>query len=97
MQKELIAIEPPQIYSIVPAILPPDLLFGPLFHDVQINHVFPDSNTFADYFPKRAPGEILSLYEIEKHKKDFDLKDFVCEYFEIPPLARACGQCLFFS
>jgi alpha,alpha-trehalase len=78
------SIEAPQIYSVVPAILPPDQLFGPLFHDVQMNHVFDDSITFADCFPKRSPEEILSLYEIEKHKEDFDLGDFVEEYFEIP-------------
>ncbi len=78
------SIKPPQIYSVVPSILPPDQLFGPLFHDVQMSHVFDDSITFADCFPKRSPEEILSLYEIEKHKKDFDLKDFVSEYFEIP-------------
>jgi alpha,alpha-trehalase len=83
-QRYMRSIEPPQIYSVVPAILPPDQLFGPLFHDVQMNHVFDDSITFADCFPKRAPEEILSLYEIEKHKKDFDLKSFVDEYFEIP-------------
>ncbi|HLT08807.1 MAG TPA: alpha,alpha-trehalase TreF [Cyclobacteriaceae bacterium] len=77
-------VELPQIYSIVPAILPPDQLFGPLFHDVQMKEVFPDSITFADCFPKRSPEEILSLYEIQKHTKDFDLKAFVLEYFEIP-------------
>lgn len=78
------SIEPPQIYSVVPAILPPDQLFGPLFHDVQMNHVFPDSITFADCYPKRSPEEILSLYEIEKHNKDFKLADFVAAYFNIP-------------
>ncbi len=78
------AIEPPQIYSVVPAILPPDQLFGPLFHDVQMNHVFSDSITFADCYPKRSPEEILSLYEIEKHKADFSLLDFVSAYFHIP-------------
>jgi len=78
------SIDTPQIYSVVPIILPPDQLYGPLFHDVQMNHVFDDSITFADCFPKRSPEEILSLYEIEKHKKDFDLKRFVEEYFEIP-------------
>ncbi|MHA6248480.1 alpha,alpha-trehalase TreF [Pontibacter sp. CAU 1760] len=77
-------IAPPQIYSIVPAILPPDQLFGPLFHDVQMNHVFPDSITFADCYPKRSPEEILSLYEIEKHRQDFKLYDFVSAYFHIP-------------
>jgi len=75
---------PPQIYSVVPAILPPDQLFGPLFHDVQMHHVFPDSITFADAYPKRAPEEILSQYEIEKHRKGFSLKDFVHTYFHLP-------------
>jgi len=75
---------PPQIYSVVPAILPPDQLFGPLFHDVQMQQVFDDSITFADCFPKESPEEILSLYEIKKHKKDFDLGKFVDEHFEIP-------------
>ncbi|HSJ67722.1 MAG TPA: alpha,alpha-trehalase TreF [Anditalea sp.] len=74
----------PQIYSVVPIILPPDQLFGPLFHDVQMQCVFDDSITFADCYPKRSPEEIVSLYEIEKHNKDFDLKSFVDEYFEIP-------------
>lgn len=74
----------PHVYSVVPAILPPDQLFGPLFHDVQMKRIFEDSITFADSFPKRSPEEILSLYEIEKHKKDFDLGDFVSAYFEIP-------------
>ncbi len=83
-QRRMKSIEPPQIYSVVPAILPPDQLFGPLFHDVQMNRVFEDSITFADCFPKRSPEEILSLYEIEKHKKDFNLSHFVGEYFEIP-------------
>ncbi|WP_207494432.1 alpha,alpha-trehalase TreF [Aridibaculum aurantiacum] len=77
-------IETPPIYNVVPAILPPDQLFGPLFHDVQMKPVFPDSITFADCFPKRSPEEILSLYEIEKHKQNFDLADFVAEYFHIP-------------
>lgn len=83
-QKNMKSTEHPQIYSVVPAILPPDQLFGPLFHDVQMKKVFEDSITFADCFPKRSPEEILSLYEIEKHNEDFDLGDFVSEYFEIP-------------
>jgi alpha,alpha-trehalase len=74
----------PQIYSVVPAILPPDQLFGPLFHDVQMRRVFPDSITFADCYPKRAPEEILSLYEINKHEVNFDLRAFVDTYFHIP-------------
>lgn len=76
--------QPPQIYSTVPAILPPDQLFGPLFHDVQMSHVFDDSITFADCYPKRSPEEILSLYEIKKHGNNFRLKDFVDTYFHLP-------------
>src|SRR5690606_6246050 len=83
-QKNIEATEYPQIYSVVPAILPPDQLFGPLFHDVQMQEVFEDSITFADCYPKRSPEEILSLYEIKKHKKDFNLHDFVKEYFNVP-------------
>ena len=83
-EKETKSMDAPHVYSVVPAILPPDQLFGPLFHDVQMNHVFSDSIVFADCFPKRAPEEILSLYEIEKHGKEFDLSDFVSKYFEIP-------------
>lgn len=83
-QKDMKSTEYPQIYSVVPAILPPDQLFGPLFHDVQMQEVFEDSITFADCYPKRSPEEILSLYEIKKHKKDFNLRDFVNEYFNIP-------------
>ncbi|MCK8494005.1 alpha,alpha-trehalase TreF [Spirosoma sp. RP8] len=75
---------PPQIYSVVPAILPPDQLFGPLFHDVQMQPVFDDSITFADCYPRRAPEEILSRYEIEKHQSEFRLTDFVHTYFHLP-------------
>ncbi|WP_138993643.1 alpha,alpha-trehalase TreF [Larkinella sp. C7] len=75
---------PPQIYSVVPAILPPDQLFGPLFHDVQMQPVFADSITFADCYPRRAPEEILSQYEIEKHREGFRLEDFVHAYFHLP-------------
>jgi alpha,alpha-trehalase len=59
-------------------------LFGPLFHDVQMQHVFDDSITFADCYPKRAPEEILSRYEIEKHQPQFRLADFVHAYFHVP-------------
>lgn len=80
----MISTNPSPIYSVVPAILPPDQLFGPLFHDVQMQQIFSDSITFADCCPKRSPEEILSLYEIEKHLENFNLAEFVEAYFEIP-------------
>lgn len=33
-----------------------------LFHDVQMEGVFPDSKTFVDYTPKRTPSEIVADY-----------------------------------
>ena len=37
---------------------------GELFHDVQMEGIFPDSKTFVDYTPKRTPDEILADYEL---------------------------------
>jgi alpha,alpha-trehalase len=49
-----------------------------------MQHIFDDSITFADAYPRRSPEEIVSLYEIEKHNNDFSLKDFVHTYFHLP-------------
>ncbi len=62
----------------------PDQVFGSLFHDVQMGHVFADSKTFVDCVPKHAPAEILARYETEKSKPDFDLSAFVHEHFTLP-------------
>jgi alpha,alpha-trehalase len=55
-----------------------------LFHDVQINAVFPDSKTFVDCTPKRDLDEIIREYEELKAKPDFDLNEFVHLNFELP-------------
>ncbi|GAB3986428.1 alpha,alpha-trehalase [Spirosoma daeguense] len=65
----------------------PDQIFGRLFHDVQLGHVFADSKTFVDSVPKLAPADIVALYETQKDKPDFDLSAFVQEYFSIPEKA----------
>ncbi|MFD2935984.1 alpha,alpha-trehalase TreA [Spirosoma flavum] len=62
----------------------PDQLFGSLFHDVQLGHVFADSKTFVDCVPKLVPANIVALYEAEKTKTDFDLSAFVHNYFVVP-------------
>ncbi|MBD2753228.1 alpha,alpha-trehalase TreF [Spirosoma validum] len=62
----------------------PDQLFGTLFHDVQLGHVFTDSKTFVDSVPKLAPADLVALYESEKDKPDFDLEVFVRTYFIVP-------------
>jgi alpha,alpha-trehalase len=62
----------------------PDQLFGVLFHDVQLGHVFTDSKTFVDCVPKLATADLIALYESEKTKPDFDLSTFVHNYFILP-------------
>ena len=40
-------------------VLPPDKIYGELFHDVQSSRIFKDSKTFADAIPKKDPKEIV--------------------------------------
>ena len=62
-----------------------DELLGDLFHDVQMNQVFSDSKTFVDCIPKKDHAEILEQYHSQKEEASFDLKNFVTEYFDLPP------------
>ena len=63
----------------------PDMLWGPLFRDVQTRRVFADNKTFVDCTPKEAPAVILKAYEQQHGGKDFDLKRFVLAHFNLPP------------
>ena len=62
----------------------PERDLGALFHDVQMAAVFPDSKTFADARPLRAPAEIEARYQAERAGAGFDLGAFVRPQFEIP-------------
>ncbi|WP_234736743.1 alpha,alpha-trehalase TreF [Tellurirhabdus bombi] len=64
--------------------LTPDQLFGPLYFDVQLSRIFGDSKTFVDCVPKMNPADIVTLYEIQKGKPDFDLLSFVHQHFILP-------------
>lgn len=64
--------------------LPPDLLFGELFHRVQMEEVFPDGKTFVDMIPKATAKEIMVDYEVAKAAAAFDLKQFVEKHFDPP-------------
>ena len=66
------------------APLPPDKIYGQLFHDVQMAKVFPDGKTFVDCVPKRNPKDIVADYAKQKTTQGFDLKKFVDENFELP-------------
>jgi alpha,alpha-trehalase len=64
--------------------LSPDNLYGELFKEVQLKHVFPDTKTFVDCVPKIPPEEIVKLYQEKKNSSDFDLSKFVNEHFNLP-------------
>ncbi|HMH32062.1 MAG TPA: alpha,alpha-trehalase TreF [Puia sp.] len=61
----------------------PDKIFGDLFVEVQMQHIFPDGKTFVDCVPKRKPADIMYDYGLQKGP-NFNLKKFVEENFELP-------------
>ncbi len=62
----------------------PDILFGPLFNDVQSAKLFPDQKTFADAVPKSDPLTILADYRMQRNQSGFDLRHFVDVNFTLP-------------
>src|SRR4051812_46208077 len=62
---------------------------GPLFHDIQLAGVFPDSKTLVDARPRFAPAEIVARYASARRAGPVDLRAFVAEHFEAP---RAAGE-----
>jgi alpha,alpha-trehalase len=72
-----------------PARYDPSRDLGPLFHDVQLASVFPDSKTFVDARALRAPAEIAAAYRAERGTAGFDLNAFVARHFTSPRPAGA--------
>lgn len=65
---------------------------GPLFHDVQMAHLFADSKTFVDARPLEAPAALGARYLAERTAPGFDLKTFVTRWFTQPmPVAAVTG------
>jgi len=61
---------------------------GPLFQDVELARIFPDSKTFVDARPRLAPPEIAARYAAARGAPGFSLPAFVAQYFEPPqPIA----------
>jgi alpha,alpha-trehalase len=56
----------------------------PLFADVQLAGIFPDSKTFVDCTPKLDAALILEKYLQQKNTEGFSLNAFVSEHFEMP-------------
>ncbi len=62
---------------------PPQVLFGDLYADVELERIFPDSKEFADATPKAPPSEILALYHAQKPNSPEALKRFVVTHFDL--------------
>jgi alpha,alpha-trehalase len=78
-----------QPQAAVLALYDPARDLGPLFADVQLAGIFPDSKTFVDAKPRSAPAEIAKRYEDARKASGFDLRAFVEQNFEIPrPVGR---------
>ena len=66
---------------------PPQVLFGDLYADVELERVFPDGKEFADATAKSPPAEILALYHAQKPNSLEGLKRFVVTHFDLPAQA----------
>ncbi len=57
---------------------------SPLYEEVQLSGIFPDSKFFVDGIPASSISDILSKYHTEKKQADFDLEAFVRRHFTLP-------------
>ena len=62
----------------------PSEQYGALYRDVELAHLFADSKTFADMVPIEQPQQIMTAYNDEKQRADFNLEQFVGRYFVLP-------------
>jgi alpha,alpha-trehalase len=66
---------------------PPSELYGELYRDVELAHLYPDSKTFADMSPNEPPPRIIADYNSARTQPRFDLKQFVEQHFTLPSRA----------
>lgn len=59
----------------------PDEALGALFSDVQQNHVYNDSKSFADLVPRHRIKQIRQEYSLLKNDPQFDIHDFISRNF----------------
>ena len=57
---------------------------GPLFADVQLSGIFPDSKEFVDARPRSAPATIAARYDSARRAPGFNLRAFVEQNFAMP-------------
>ncbi|MBP0590909.1 alpha,alpha-trehalase TreF [Paraburkholderia sp. LEh10] len=64
--------------------VPPSDLYGELYRDVELAHLYPDSKTFADMVPNAPPQQIVADYAGQRQDVQFDLRRFVEQRFTLP-------------
>jgi alpha,alpha-trehalase len=74
----------PAAVAIADARYHPARDLGPLFRDVQLARLFPDSKTFVDARALAPVAEIVARYAAEHASADFSLRSFVERHFQIP-------------
>ena len=57
---------------------------GELFEQVQLQNVLGDGKTFPDCLPKFSLEQIVKSFNEQKGNKDFQLKQFVLDHFDLP-------------
>jgi alpha,alpha-trehalase len=65
----------------------PAEIYDELFERVQLERVYPDSKSFVDALPVKAPEQVLADYRAARGRPDFDLPKFVASHFTPPPAA----------
>jgi alpha,alpha-trehalase len=64
--------------------VPPSIEYGPLYRDVELSSIFPDSKTFPDMIPAASPATVRADYDTAQGTPGFDLAAFVSQYFSGP-------------
>ncbi len=70
-----------------PSYYDPPHDLGPLFSDVELSGVFPDSKEFVDARPRYPPATIMARYDSARAKPGFVLRSFVEQNFDLPAAA----------
>lgn len=59
----------------------PENLYGDLFHDVQMQQLFPDGKTFVDLVPRLRANAIVEEYELLRDDPNFKMDEFIARHF----------------
>jgi alpha,alpha-trehalase len=73
-----------EIVATHPVVETPLDLYGPLYRQVELMRLFPDSKTFADALPLQPPAQIMADYAEQRPETRDELDRFVRARFRLP-------------